>query len=214
VHGVTWIKQSGFRIEAEDLTIYIDPWDVPSEAPTADVVFVSHAHDDHFSPGDLDRLRTDGTVIVAPHDVAARIDGDVVGVSPDDTLMVLGIAVAVVHAYNVAEDRRAMHPRERGWVGYVLSAGGTRWYHAGDTDHVPELDTLSCDVAFLPVDGEATMTPVEAASLAARLAPRVAVPMHFGWAHGSHADAERFRSLATVEVEIMDPLVPFARRAA
>ena len=50
-----------------------------------------------------------------------------------------------------------MHPKANRWVGYVLELPGGTYYHAGDTDHVPELDDLKTDVAFLPIGGTYTM---------------------------------------------------------
>jgi L-ascorbate metabolism protein UlaG (beta-lactamase superfamily) len=60
------------------------------------------------------------------------------------------------------------------------------------------------DVALLPVSGTYVMTPDEAAEAARRIAPRVAVPMHWGEHLGTREDALAFAERAPVEVLIME----------
>jgi L-ascorbate metabolism protein UlaG (beta-lactamase superfamily) len=208
----TWIKQSGFRWSGDGLTVYIDPWDVPGEHQPADVVFITHAHSDHFSPEDLSRVSKDGTVFVAPRDVASELSGDVITVGPGDTIDAGGIKGQAVPAYNLRPERLEMHPKRNNWVGYVLELDGSTYYHAGDTDHLPELEQLSTDVAFLPVGGTFCCGVDEAAGLARAIAPQLAVPMHYGFVEGvgTARDGERFREeAAPVRVEVLTPAVPF-----
>jgi L-ascorbate metabolism protein UlaG (beta-lactamase superfamily) len=81
---------------------------------------------------------------------------------------------------------------------------GTTVYFAGDTDFIPEMKSLKCDIALLPVSGTYVMTAEEAAEAAAALNPKVAVPMHYAAIVGSEADAERFKSLVkNCRVEII-----------
>jgi len=205
----TWFKQSAFLWRGEGLTVYIDPWEVTTE-DVADVIFITHAHYDHFSKDDIDKVRRDGTKILAPRDVAQELSGDVTVVRPGDALEVGGVKVQTVPAYNTAEERLEMHPKANEWVGYVLSLGSNTYYHAGDTDHLPELSRVRADVAFLPIGGTYTMDSTEAAGLAKAISPRVAVPMHFGFVAGTPADAERFAKEADpVAVQILSPEHPF-----
>jgi L-ascorbate metabolism protein UlaG (beta-lactamase superfamily) len=81
---------------------------------------------------------------------------------------------------------------------------GTRVYYAGDTDFIPEMTSVKCDVALLPVSGTYVMTAEEAAEAAAAINPKIAVPMHFGAIVGSDADAKKFKSLVkNCQVEII-----------
>ena len=115
-----------------------------------------------------------------------------------------------VHAYNTAEERLQMHPKANRWVGYVLELPGGTYYHAGDTDHVAELDDVKADVAFLPIGGTYTMDVQEAVGLARSMDPRIAVPFHYGFVVGSAHDGERFRDLAApLNVQLMTPENPF-----
>ena len=212
LEGITWYRQSAFRFTDDERTIYIDPWGTDDSAPPADLILITHAHDDHLQPDEITRLSASGTRIVAPHDVAAGLSGDVTPVAPGESLEIAGVRFTTVHAYNTAEERLEMHPRANGWVGYVLDLPDGAYYHAGDTDHVSELDDVKADVAFLPIGGTYTMDPEEAAGLARSIEPRMAVPMHYGFVVGSPADAERFRELAApVSVQILTPKNPFER---
>ncbi len=205
----TWFRQSALRFAGDGLTVYIDPWGTTAERE-ADVIFITHAHSDHLQPDEIDRLRTTETKLVAPHDVARELSGDVTPVAPGESHEVGGVKFTTVPAYNVHPERLDKHPKAKQWVGYVLELGGTSYYHAGDTDHAPELDDVHAAVAFLPIGGTYTMDPGEAAGLARSISPQVAVPMHYGFVVGSPKDAETFRREAQpVSVEVLTPVNPF-----
>ena len=207
----TWFKQSAYLWRGDGLTVYIDPWGVTTE-DAADVIFITHAHEDHLQPDEIARIRKDGTVVVAPHDVARELRGNVKPVRPGDALEVSGVKIQAVPAYNVAEERLDMHPKANQWVGYILTLGSNTYYHAGDTDHAPELSDVRADVAFLPIGGTYTMEAPEAAGLARAISPQIAVPMHYGFVVGTPADADVFaREAQPVKVEILKPENPFER---
>ncbi len=206
----TWFRQSALRWVDDERTIYIDPWGTDENAPPADLILLTHAHEDHFQPEEIERLRKDGTKLVAPRDVAAVLGGDVTAVAPGETHEVAGVSFTTVPAYNTHEERLDFHPKANRWVGYVLELGGATYYHAGDTDHAPELDEVKTDVAFLPIGGYYTMEWMEAAGLAKAIAPQLAVPMHYGFVVGSPSDAGRFKEAAApVEVRVLAPTNPF-----
>ncbi len=206
----TWFKQSAYRWDGDDLVVYIDPWE--AEGPPADLILITHAHADHYQPEEIERLRKDGTRLVAPHDIARELRGDVTPVAPGDAVEVAGVKIQAVPAYNIAEERLDKHPKANNWVGYVLTLGGSTYYHAGDTDHVPELNSVRANVTFLPIGGTFTMEADEAAGLARAIGPDLAVPMHYGFVVGSPQDADRFAEAAKpVAVRILEPLRPFER---
>ena len=208
----TWFKQSAMRFVGGELTVYIDPWGVGEDDPPADLILITHAHFDHCRPDEIAKLSSAGTKVVAPRDVAAELTGDVTAVAPGESHEVAGVRFTTVPAYNVAEERLKMHPRAKGWVGYVAELGGATYYHAGDTDHVPELDDVKTDVAFLPIGGTYTMDAREAGGLARSISPKVAVPMHYGFVVGSPADAETFaEEAAPVQVQTLTPEHPFEK---
>jgi L-ascorbate metabolism protein UlaG (beta-lactamase superfamily) len=210
LEGFTWFKQSAYRWEGDGRVVYIDPWE--AEGPAADLILITHAHADHYQPDEIERLRKDGTKLVAPHDVARELAGDVTAVAPGDATEVAGVRIQAVPAYNIAEERLDKHPRRNNWVGYLLTLGGRTYYHAGDTDHVPELDSVRADVTFLPIGGTFTMEADEAGGLARAIGPQLAVPMHYGFVVGTQQDVERFTEAAKpVSVRTLQPVRPFER---
>ena len=211
--SVEWLGHSGFRIRLGRAVVYIDPYRVPNGSPAADLILITHGHYDHFSPQDVERLSAKGTWLVGPAAVAERVSGRVHSIAPGESLadeLVRGVDVRAVAAYNTSKrdgDGNPFHPREAGWVGYELNVRGERLYHSGDTDVIPEMDSVTgVDVALLPVSGVYVMTAQEAAEAARRIQPRVAVPMHWGTVIGSRADAEAFVSAAPVQARILDSM--------
>jgi len=206
----TWFRQAAMRYAGDGLTIYIDPWGTAEDDPPADVILITHAHLDHFQPHEIERLRTAGTKILAPVDVAKDLDGDVTPVVPGQTYEAAGVKVVTVPAYNLVEERLDMHPKGNRWVGYLLELEGRTYYHAGDTDALPELETLTTDVAMVPIGGTFTMDWEEAAGLVKRMEPQVAVPMHYGFVVGSPSYGALFeKAAAPIPVEFLQPTNTF-----
>jgi L-ascorbate metabolism protein UlaG (beta-lactamase superfamily) len=212
----TWYKQSAYCYRDGGLTVYIDPWGTRPNDPPADIIFITHAHFDHFQPDEIARLKKDKTQIVAPKDVARELGGDVKAVRPGDFFEVHGIKGQAVPAYNVKEHRQQAHPKANEWVGYVLQLGGQRHYFSGDTDHAPELNQVKADIAFLCIGGDPyVMDWKEAAGLAKAIKPQLAVPNHYGYVVATPADAERFKKESTpVSVETLKPVHAFEKAEA
>jgi L-ascorbate metabolism protein UlaG (beta-lactamase superfamily) len=209
--SVEWLGHSGFRLTVGKAVVYIDPYRVADAAPKADLILITHGHYDHFSPQDVEKLSGDRTWLVGPAAVAERVSGQVHSIAPGESLedeLVRGVLVSAVAAYNTSKrdpSGKVFHPREAGWVGYELNVRGERLYHSGDTDVIPEMDSVTgVDVALLPVSGVYVMTAQEAAEAARRIQPRVAVPMHWGQHIGTERDAREFAERAPVEVRIME----------
>lgn len=207
----TWYRQAAFRYAGDGITVYIDPWGTTSDDAPADLILITHIHDDHFQPGEIDGLSAAGTKLVAPRDVAEKLSGEVTVVAPGQSYEVAGVRFETVPAYNIVEHRLDKHPKANDWVGYVLELEGRRYYHSGDTDALPELESVRTDVAMVCVGGDPyTMGPEEAGGLVKAMSPQVAVPMHYGFVVGSPSFSDRFRDAASpVPVEVMDPTNPF-----
>jgi len=208
--SVEWLGHSGFRISSPGGVVYIDPYRV-GDGPKADLILITHGHYDHFSPQDVERLSHGNTWLVGPAAVAERVNGQVLSIAPGEAVereLLRGVRVAAVAAYNTSKrdpNGNLFHPRDAGWVGFDLNVRGERLYHSGDTDVIPEMDSVTgVDVALLPVSGTYVMTAGEAAEAARRIQPRVAVPMHWGEQVGSLQDARDFADRAPVEVEILE----------
>ncbi|MEX0833540.1 MAG: MBL fold metallo-hydrolase [Actinomycetota bacterium] len=213
LQGFTWFKNAGVLWQNGGLAVYFDPWGVSGD-PKADVIFISHPHYDHLVPEDIHKIRKEDTVVVGPKEAAEEVKGESIALAPEDSTEVKGVKIEAVPAYNFLDDRRRFHPKSKGWLGFVVDIGGTRVYHAGDTDHAPELDDVRADVALLPIGGTFTMSPPEAAGLAKAMSPEVVIPLHYGFVSGSQRDAEVFREeAAPLRVEILEPVRPWGEGA-
>lgn len=198
LENIHWLGHASFRIE-NALTIYMDPWKLKSFQP-ADLILVTHAHHDHFSPEDIRKIAGPQTVIVCPFDCAGKVPGQVRAIAAGQSMQVGDVRIEAVPSYNT---NKPNHPKEHGNVGYVVEVSGQRIYHAGDTDAIPEMADIRCDVALLPVGGTYTMNAREAAQALAQIRPKTAVPMHWGGIVGSQGDAERFKRDAPQGVEVV-----------
>lgn len=195
--NIHWLGHAAVKITGSK-TIYIDPWKLKKAVP-ADIVLVTHDHYDHCSPEDIEKIRKKDTVVLSPKDSAGKLKAK--GVKPGDTVTIEEVGIKAVPAYNL---NKQFHPKGNNWVGYLVTMDGRTIYHPGDTDAIPEMEGLKPDIAFFPVGGTYTMTAEEAANIASKMQPGIAVPIHYGDIVGSKRDAERFKGLCRCKVEIME----------
>ncbi len=198
--NIHWFGNAAFRIEDDSTQIYIDPYRLPANLPKADIIFVTHSHFDHFSMDDIAGIKKESTIIVSTKDVTSKIGKGTVTVVPGQNYTVGRLKVVTMPAYNL---NKKFHPKGNNWVGYIITlSSGKKIYHAGDTDHIPEMQKVVTDIAMLPCDGIYTMTPREAAEAANIFKPKVLIPMHCGDADKSKANAEEVKRLFKGETVI------------
>jgi len=186
---IRWIGHASFRLAADDVVLYIDPWKLSSAKPDANLVFVSHAHFDHCSAEDVAAVSQDTTTVIGPADSVESLPGGRV-LRPGDRIEIGGTSIEGIRAYNVDKD---FHPKTNDWLGALITLGGTRVYYAGDTDHIPEMSAMrEVDVALLPVGGTYTMNAAQAAEACLAIGARKAVPYHWGDIVGTETDAQAF----------------------
>ncbi len=192
IENIHWLGHDSFRIEDQGKILYIDPWKLSSDAPKADYIFVTHSHYDHFSHPDIEKIKKVDTRIVGPADVTSKIKGETLTLEPNQIVQLDLIEVEAIPAYNT---NKTFHPKENKWLGFVIKlSDGTKIYHAGDTDFIPEMKNLKVDIALLPVSGTYVMTADEAVQAANTFKPGIAIPMHFGDIVGDESDAEKFKN--------------------
>jgi L-ascorbate metabolism protein UlaG (beta-lactamase superfamily) len=165
-----------------------------------DVLLVSHGHFDHFA---------DAPALAQMYDVPMRAPGDMnqsamtLGILPAKLLPrmnkggtiepVPGIKVTAVHAEhssllvwrNPATDKDETHVGGEpvGWI--IELENGFRIYHAGDTAVFGDMKLIGerykPDLALVPIGGNFTMDPADAAwAVNELIKPKAVIPMHYG----------------------------------
>jgi len=177
-----WLGHASFLIEHENLKVLIDPYDCAVEK--ADLILITHDHYDHFSKELIEEASVEDTEIIGPASVNKEVGGTLVKAGSEVELK--GVKIEAVQAYNIKKSH----------------------HHAGDTDLVPEMNAVECDIALLPVGGTYTMDASEAASAAIVLEPNVVIPMHYGKIVGNEEDALHFKEgvekeHSEIEVRVM-----------
>lgn len=210
--SIRWFYNEGFKFKSATTVVYIDPISLPEITEFADFIIITHDHRPHYSSGDIAQITDANTVVIT----STQTPGWNLQVEPGETLTYPGVTFEFVPAYNVNKHRpdgNLFHPPEHQSLGVIMDFGTLRIYHAGDTDRIPEMQSITTDIALLPVSGYAWMTASEAADsvedLKIQSDLRYAIPMHYGWNGyndftGSYFDAQRFTELADCDVVILN----------
>ena len=190
--------QSSIRIRGSK-TIYFDPWQIEGEPHDGDYVFITHEHYDHFSPEDIRKaIKFDGYLVVPSSmyhmtgEITTIPQSHIVTVRPGEKREIARLMVETYPAYN---QNKPFHIKRNGWLGYLITMDADKYYVSGDTDAIPEIKDIRCDVAFLPIGGTYTMDASAAAGLTKKIHPRVVIPTHYGSIVGSPVDGDFFQGL-------------------
>ncbi len=191
--------QSSIRIDNEKV-IYFDPFKIEKETHDADIIFFTHEHYDHYSKEDYMKVSKKDTIYVMPKSMGNDFDEIALLLNPGDKTQVLGIHVEANRAYNID---KPYHPKDNNWLGYKLYLKGYSIYVCGDTDYVPELKNIKCDILFVPIGGKFTMDYKEAARFTNDIKPKYVIPIHYGSIVGSLDDFDKFKELIDKDIEVI-----------
>ncbi|MBU0461598.1 MAG: MBL fold metallo-hydrolase [Nanoarchaeota archaeon] len=207
---IQWLGHSGFLIAGSKRIIF-DPFNIKRNPGKADYLFITHEHFDHCSIADIQKVADTGTIVFTASECVSKVTKikvrNIVQLQPNTTKEFEDITIETIPAYNIDKFRAPgmpFHPKEDGKLGFIVTFDGKRIYHAGDTDATPEMLQLqNIDLALIPISGKYVMTTEEAAEAVNTFKPKLAIPMHFGDVVGTIEDAERFKGLCQVPVEIL-----------
>jgi L-ascorbate metabolism protein UlaG (beta-lactamase superfamily) len=199
--NVTWVGHATVQIRVAGLRLLTDPVlrmqvahlrriappPAVEEIRRPDVVLISHGHFDHLDRRSLRLLAS--CPAIAPRGCGRMLERagmlDVTELSPGQSLRLGGVEVSAVAAAH--DGRRHPFSLARQTLAYLVD-GTERAFFAGDTDLFDAMRELAghSDVALLPIwgwggrVGRGHMDPARAAQAVRRLAPRVAIPIHWG----------------------------------
>jgi L-ascorbate metabolism protein UlaG (beta-lactamase superfamily) len=200
--GITWLGHATALVEMDGARVLTDPLlrgrvgplvrvpppVEPDAARRIDIVLLSHLHADHADPASLRRIGPSPTVI-APYGAGSwlrrRGMRDVRELRAGEGLDLGPLRVDATTATH-ARGRHRLGPAADP-IGFMVH-GSHGVYFAGDTDLFDGMSELggALDAALLPVWGWGStlgpghLDPPRAAHAAALIAPRVAIPIHWG----------------------------------
>lgn len=251
--ALTWLGQAGFLLDAAGTRLLVDafisphpdrqtpPGGVPASYGGLAGVLATHEHWDHLDlpswPG-LAAASPSATFVVPqpvvdqvtaaglrPERVLGAVPGEPLAFG-DATVMPVKArhGVHVSDAYNFGEEISGGACR---YLGYVVSIGGARIYHAGDSIDYPglaeRLHELDVDLVLLPINGRdaereakdivGNLDAAEAADLAARAGADTAVPMHYDMFAANPGDPGEFVRLLRRDHPSVSAIVPIPHRA-
>jgi len=210
--NITWLGHSGIKIKGSK-TVYIDPFltdnpaasTTPDEIEEADVVVVTHHHEDHL--GDAFAIcKKTGATLVAIHEVA--VEGEAEGITAEGmnvggTVEANGVKVHMV---------TAIHSAEKGDpAGVVIELDGKSLYHAGDTALTYDMKLIGeffhPDLSFIPIGDRYTMGIPSAVKAVEFVQTKKVIPIHYGTFPIVRADPEEFKNRVgdLAEVIILKP---------
>lgn len=191
------VGHASLYFEINDKVIHVDPFGKMgdySTMPKADLILVTHEHGDHLDPQTINLISKGNTQIIlnqSSYDSLGK--GKVIG-NGDETEF-SGFAIKAVPAYNIEHKRDngvPFHPKGRD-NGYVIDFGDVRVYIAGDTEKIPEMESMeNIDIAFLPMNLPYTMSPEMCKKAALMVKPTVLFPYHYKM---GESDPDKFAQL-------------------
>jgi L-ascorbate metabolism protein UlaG (beta-lactamase superfamily) len=182
---ITFIGHGTLMFDFGGKVVHMDPWGKLadySKLPKADLILITHDHQDHLDTDAIKKIKTEKTLMVVTKTCADKLKSGKV-MNNGDVETVAGVKIEAVPAYNLVHKRdtgQPFHPKGVG-NGYVITFGDKRVYVAGDTENTPEMKSLKqVDIAFLPMNLPYTMTPEMVADGAKAFKPKILYPYHTG----------------------------------
>jgi L-ascorbate metabolism protein UlaG (beta-lactamase superfamily) len=195
---ITYFGHSTFSLTTPSGQVaVIDPWIITNpfcperlkRVPRLDVIFLSHAHSDHF--GDLLELaKQHHPKIVTTWETCLWIEGkgfeqETAPMGKSGSQKIGDFDVTMTHAFHsnsIQDGDRRIYGGEPAGLIFRLP-GGFRVYHAGDTALFGDMKLIGelyqPDLAMLPIGDLFTMGPREAAYAIRLLGVKHVIPMHY-----------------------------------
>ena len=191
---ISYHGHSVVKIKTENHTILIDPFisgneacDLDAASVEADVILLTHAHNDHV--GDtFDIAKRNDAIVVAPNELAVYLGEKGLKTHP--------MHIGGSHQFDFGKVKltQAFHgssyTEEDGSIiyggmpaGILLTIEGKTIYHLGDTALFTDLkmygEMNEIDIAFIPIGDNFTMGPEDAVVAAEWVNAKVSVPVHY-----------------------------------
>jgi len=201
---LTWLGHSSVKLETGDQVIYIDPYAGPDDwYRPSNLILISRFHFDHCSVEKVRKASNDNTHILGTEDVVKQIyPCGILHVGESrvfDGVEVVGMPVSNPHVDVIR------HTESDNALGFVIIAEKKTVYFMADSDFLPQTENMSPDALLIAVGGTYTAASREAADIAKKINPKLAIPIHWGSLVGTRDDADLFDELAGVPVKVLNP---------
>lgn len=191
---VSYHGHSVVQVKTDNHTILIDPFitgnglcDLDANKVKADVILLTHGHNDHV--GDTFEIaKRNDALVVAPNELAEYLGGKGLHTHP--------MHIGGSHQFDFGKVKftQAFHgssyTEEDGTIiytgmpgGILLTIDGKTIYHVGDTGLFSDLKLIgemnNIDIAFVPIGDNFTMGPEDALVATDWINAKVVVPVHY-----------------------------------
>ncbi len=193
---IKWLGHSAFQIITDNnLKILIDPFisnnpscPVKVEELNADIILVTHGHQDHF--GDtMEIANRTGALVVSNHEHSVYLSQqgfDCWGMNIGGNIEFQDINITMVNSTH-SSDMDFIEEIGAGGssCGFIIKLENDRIiYHSGDTGLYGDMRTVIRDVyhpeiALLPIGDRFTMGLMEATLAVEWIEPEIVIPMHY-----------------------------------
>ena len=217
--GLTWLGHSAFQADIDGHPVLFDPFltgnppaTASADAMRAEIIFLSHAHGDHYGDTVAIAKRT-GARVVANFEIASYIAkqgvAETSGQNPGGSFnygFVTAKWTIAFHSSSFPDGTYGGQPN-----GFILTANQSaqRPYFAGDTALFSDMTLIGehgIDIAILPIGDYFTMGIDDAIKAVRFIRPRYVLPMHYNTFPPIAQDAQAWAQLVRSETEA-EPIV-------
>jgi L-ascorbate metabolism protein UlaG (beta-lactamase superfamily) len=218
---IRWLGHSAFHLSGGGADVLVDPFlthnpkaAASADEVPADVILLTHGHQDHF--GDTpDIAKRTGATVVAITELADELDKsgleNVLDPNLGGTVTFDWGWVKLVPAWHTATSPSGTPHTP---AGLLIHYGGHLIYHLGDTALFSDLQLISrrgdkVEVALVPIGGHYTMDRYDAVTAVEFVAPSQVIPIHYGTFPPVETDVQAFKSdveqAGHAEVVVLEP---------
>jgi L-ascorbate metabolism protein UlaG (beta-lactamase superfamily) len=194
--SIQWLGQASVKIQYKGYTIYIDPYKLKS-FDKASLILITHDHGDHLSLPDIGKIAGKDTRFIVSQSCKDKLEKagyqNTQSMVPGETINAIGLVIIAVPAYNMIKNA---HKKSSNYLGFLIDFDGVSFYQTGDTERIPEMKEIKCDIILVPLGQTYTMNSVEEAiEVVLDTKAKIAIPIHWGMYEGSKNDALKFEEL-------------------
>jgi len=201
---IQYLAHSSFVFSSKGLNVLVDPF-INHESKEAKykslvecpitidglknigLILITHEHFDHCDKQAVESIaKRDSSCVVAHESVLKDLNIPPTlkkPVSIGDELSLKGANIEVFPAH---------HPSSFYPLSFLIEFGNLSIFHAGDTDLLDAFNSITPDVALLPIGGNITMDLIDAVKVTKTMKPKYVMPMHYNTFDFIKADPKEF----------------------